>query len=82
MNDEAESSRAGQRYAPSASVSTTEHEDVLSDVDEEEQAARLRQRVSERRSEAKRKRIVFLDQLVRDLDNLVFLELITLYYLE
>jgi hypothetical protein len=40
------------------------------------------QRVQARRLDAKRKRVVFLDHLLRELDTLVFLELIALYHLE
>jgi hypothetical protein len=36
----------------------------------------------QRRLDAKRKRIGFLDALLRDLDALVFGELLALYYLE
>lgn len=84
MNDEAESSRASRRAA-----AAEEHEEEgLAEVeldsgdDGEEEAAEREKRVKERRVDAKRKRVVFLDHLLRELDTLVFLELITLYHLE
>ena len=81
MNDEAESSRAGRRRSSDA-VSDVERDDDIADVEQEEDIAQREQRVKERRLDAKRKRVVFLDHLLRELDTLVFMELITLYYLE
>lgn len=78
MNDEAESSRAGQRRSSAAALEAEhEHDDSIADL-----VAQQEQRAKERRLDAKRKRVVFLDHLLRELDTLVFLELITLYYLE
>jgi hypothetical protein len=85
MDDEAESSRAGQRHddeAPAPEHHDTELDDVLDAVDEEAEAAELQKELKERRVDAKRKRVKFLDHLLRELDTLVFLELITLYHLE
>ncbi|KAJ4357265.1 uncharacterized protein N0V89_001840 [Didymosphaeria variabile] len=81
MNDEAESSRAGLRRS-SIAASDTEHDDAIVDIDPEEEIAQREQRVKERRLDAKRKRVVFLDHLLRELDTLVFFELITLYHLD
>ncbi|KAL1612027.1 hypothetical protein SLS60_000250 [Paraconiothyrium brasiliense] len=82
MNDEAESSRAGLRRSSIAASDTEEHDDAIAAIDPEEELAQREQRVKERRLDAKRKRVVFLDHLLRELDTLVFLELITLYHLE
>jgi hypothetical protein len=83
MDDEAESSRAGQRHGDNdRSDHEAEHEDVIEEVDEEEEAAAREKVVKARRVDAKRKRVVFLDHLLRELDTLVFLELITLYHME
>ncbi|KAJ4293152.1 hypothetical protein N0V90_008434 [Kalmusia sp. IMI 367209] len=81
MNDEAESSRAGRRLDAS-STSDTEHDDDVADIDYDEQVAQREQRIKERRLDAKRKRVAFLDHLLRELDTLAFLELIALYHLD
>ncbi|KAF2110274.1 hypothetical protein BDV96DRAFT_615265 [Lophiotrema nucula] len=82
MNDEAESSRAGQRY--DADASNTDAEAASHDVvvDEEEAARAREQTVKERRVDAKRKRVLYLDHLLRELDGFVYLELITIYYVD
>ncbi|KAF2438659.1 DUF1746-domain-containing protein [Karstenula rhodostoma CBS 690.94] len=85
MNDEAESSRAGQRRSSIADPDTdNDNDDGIADMDHDhdEDIAQREQRVKERRLDAKRKRVVFLDHLLRELDTLVFLELITLYHLD
>ncbi|KAF2192117.1 DUF1746-domain-containing protein [Zopfia rhizophila CBS 207.26] len=79
MNDEAESSRAGLRYG-NDTISDTELEPTV--IDKEEDAARREETARERRVDAKRKRVVFLDHLLRELDILVFLELVTVYHLD
>lgn len=86
MSDEAESSRAGRRHG-TADAARADPDDVLAVVDDNndddlEDAAQRAQRAKERRVDAKRKRVIFLDHLLRELDTLVFLELITLYHLE
>ncbi|KAL5383544.1 hypothetical protein DPSP01_005938 [Paraphaeosphaeria sporulosa] len=81
MNDEAESSRAGQRRRSIADPDT-DNDDGIADIDLDEDIAQREQRMKERRLDAKRKRVVFLDHLLRELDTLVFLELITLYHLD
>lgn len=57
-------------------------EDQIEDVNvnPEEEARERKQRAKERRLDAKRKRVIFLDHLLRELDIVVFLEFITLYY--
>lgn len=81
MNDEAESSRATQRPEDSRSA-LAEPEDGIFEVDEGE-AQRLRdQLVKERRLDAKRKRIRMLNDLLRELDLMVYMQFITVYYLE
>lgn len=87
MDGEPESSRAGRRYgnnSPSSADANADAdpEDAMADIDEEEDAAQREQRAKERRLDAKRKRVTFLEHLLRELDTLVFLELITLYHLE
>ena len=85
MNDEAESSREGLRYAHASTsddYTDTDLDDAIDEIDEEEEARQREQLAKERRHDAKRKRIIFLEHLLRELDTLVFLELITLYYLE
>ena len=85
MNDEAESSRAGRRRSSVAdSDPDTDNDDNhgMAHVAFGEDAALREQRVKERRIDAKRKRVVFLDHLLRELDTLTFLELIALYHLE
>ena len=83
MNDEAESSRAGRRRSSLASYhAELDSDNALMESDAEEHSAVQQQRKKERRLDAKRKRVVFLDQLLRELDTLVFLELVALYYLE
>lgn len=82
MNDEAESSAAGLRHVnTSASDAHLEPQDSIVE-DTEEDARAYEQRVKDRRVDAKRKRVVFLDHLLRELDGLVWLELITTYHLE
>lgn len=83
MNAEAESSRAGRRRSSLASYHA-EHDsdDSPTESDAEEQGAIREQQKRERRLDAKRKRVVFLDHLLRELDTLVFLELVALYHLE
>jgi hypothetical protein len=82
MNDEGESSHAGLRHANDSSTSDADPELEYAVIDEEEEARKLEQRAKERRLDAKKKRVVFLDHLLRELDSLIFVELIALYYLE
>ncbi|KAF9735370.1 hypothetical protein PMIN02_001070 [Paraphaeosphaeria minitans] len=82
MNEEAESSRAGQCRSSIAEPDTDNDNDGTADIELDEDIAQREQRVKERRLDAKRKRVVFLDHLLRELDTLVFLELITLYHLD
>lgn len=83
MDDEAESSRAPQRHDDSApSLAALEAlEDAIARLDAAEEREREKQ-VQQRRMDAKRKRIQMLGELLRDLDMVVYLELITLYHLE
>jgi len=86
MDDEAESSRAGQRHGDDEASAPEHHDadpdDTLDEMDDEMEAAEQEKFLKERRVDAKRKRVKFLDHLLRELDTLVFLELITLYHLE
>jgi hypothetical protein len=82
MNDEGESSAAAQRHGDRS----PEHagaEDAMVDGSDEEEMQRLKdQLVKERRLDAKRKRIRMLNELLRELDLVVYMQLITVYYLE
>lgn len=78
MNNEAESSGAG----PSHVDTPSDDEDELDYDDVEEEARMQAQRMKERRLDAKRKRVLFLDKLLRELDSLMFVELVALYHLE
>lgn len=82
MNDdaEAESSRAHEhRHEHVAPDPDSTHEE---EVDERE-AQRLKDQLAkERRLDAKRKRIRMLNELLRELDLVVYMELITVYQLE
>lgn len=90
--EEAESSHAGQRRGNSSlGDADTDTEqgvdgnlvDVMDTVMDEEEEMRDRERlVKERRVDARRKRIRLLNDLLRDLDMVVYMELITLYYFE
>ena len=80
MNDEAESSRAPRRHDDSA-PQLAALEDALARLEAAE--AREREKAAQqRRLDAKRKRIQMLGELLRDLDMVVYLQLITLYHLE
>ncbi|XP_014559207.1 hypothetical protein COCVIDRAFT_35473 [Bipolaris victoriae FI3] len=83
MDDEAESSRAPQRHDDSApSLAALEAlEDAIARLDAAEEREREKQ-VQQRRMDAKRKRIQMLGELLRDLDMVVYVELITLYHLD
>lgn len=87
MSHAAESSAQASRRriddddaAVGPSSSTEDHEAEL--ALEQELESERRAHAHERRLDAKRKRIQLLDHLLRDLDALVYLELLTLYYLD
>ncbi|CAA9965311.1 hypothetical protein CFE70_008977 [Pyrenophora teres f. teres 0-1] len=80
MNDEAESSRAPQRH-DDALPELADLEDAIARLEEEEQREKEKQ-AKQTRLDAKRKRIQMLGELLRDLDMVVYLELITLYHLD
>ncbi|KAG9189520.1 hypothetical protein G6011_06388 [Alternaria panax] len=80
MNDEAEPSRAPQRPNDAASH-LADLEDALARFEEAEERDRAKA-VQQRRLDAKRKRIQMLGELLRNLDMVVYLELITLYHLD
>lgn len=80
MNDEAESSRATQRHDNTASH-LADLEDALARFEEAEEREKEKQ-IKQRKLDAKRKRIQMLGELLRELDMIVYLELITLYHLE
>jgi hypothetical protein len=81
MDDEAEPSGATQRQGES-SAEHADPEDAVADVDEEEELRLKKQSAKERSLDAKRKRIRMLNDLLRELDLIVYMELITVYYLE
>lgn len=78
MNDEAESSRAGLRRDDSS----PDRIDDIEDIDPEEVAREHANTVKERRLDAKRKRVRMLGDLLRELDLVVYMELLALYHLE
>ncbi|KAF3045700.1 hypothetical protein E8E12_011343 [Didymella heteroderae] len=78
MNDEAESSRAALRRDDSSPDRTDDAEDI----DAEEIAREHAKAVKERRLDAKRKRIRMLGDLLRELDLVVYMELLALYHLD
>lgn len=78
MNDEAESSRAARRH----DASSPDHIDYIVDIDPEEVARERAKDAKERRLDAKRKRIRMLGDLLRELDLVVYMELLALYHLE
>lgn len=78
MNDEAESSRAALRRDDSSPDRT----DDIEDIDPEEVAHERAKDAKERRLDAKRKRIRMLGDLLRELDLVVYMELLVLYHLE
>ncbi|KAL1796499.1 hypothetical protein ACET3X_005039 [Alternaria dauci] len=80
MNDEAESSRAPRRQDDAASH-LARLEDALARFEEAEQRDKEKA-AKQRRLDAKRKRIQMLGELLRDLDMVVYLQLITLYYFD
>jgi len=81
MNDEAESSRATQRHDNTAASHLADLEDALARFEEAEEREKQKQ-VKQRKLDAKRKRIQMLGELLRELDMIVYLELITLYHLD
>lgn len=83
MNDEAEaSSSSSRRRDGDQRAANPDPDDTYEEGDAEETARAQELTAKERRLDAKRKRIVLLDQLLKDLDSLAFVELITIYYLE
>jgi hypothetical protein len=78
MNDEAESSRAALRRDDSS----PDRSDDVEHIDPEEIAREHAKAVKERRLDAKRKRIRMLGDLLRELDLVVYMELLALYHLE
>ena len=78
MNDEGESSRAALRHDDSS----PDHLDGIADIDPEEVARERAKDARERRLDAKRKRIRMLGDLLRELDLVVYMELLALYHLE
>lgn len=81
MNDEGESSRAALRRNSHGSEDADPH-DMMVEVNDEEEAREKEKVIMERRLDAKRKRIRLLNELLRELDLAVYMELIALYYLE
>jgi hypothetical protein len=81
MNDEAESSGAAQRH-PDSSPELADAEDAITQIDDEEVQRLKEQLIKERRLDAKRKRIRMLNELLRELDLAVYMQLIAVYHLE
>ncbi|KAF2034329.1 DUF1746-domain-containing protein [Setomelanomma holmii] len=81
MNAEAESSGAAQRHGKSPHALAVPEDDIA-DIDEEEVQRLKDQLVKERRLDAKRKRIRMLNDLLRELDLVVYMELITIYHFD
>jgi hypothetical protein len=79
MNDEGESSAAAQRPRDSA-VAADAPVDALGDGEERQRLHA--QLAGERRLDAKRKRIRMLNELLRELDLLVYMQFMAEYYLE
>lgn len=85
MNDEGESSRAPQRHGNSPAEHVQPGDETLitmGEAEEAEDAREIEKLAKERRLDAKRKRIRMLNELLRDLDMVVYMELITLYHLD
>jgi hypothetical protein len=85
MNDEAESSGAAQRRLdgpPELADVEADTEDTIAQIDDEEVQRLKEQLVKERRLDAKRKRIRMLNELLRELDLTVYMQLIAVYHLE
>lgn len=83
MNDEAEASYASSgRHHGDHRAGNPDPDEIYEDEEREEMAKAQELTAKERRLDAKRKRIVLLDQLLKDLDSLAFVELVTIYYLE
>jgi hypothetical protein len=80
MNDEAESSGAVQRHGHASPEPGGPEDEVH--IDEEEVQRLKDQLVKERRLDAKRKRIRMLNELLRELDLVVYMQLITVYHFE
>ena len=78
MNDEAESSGAALRR----DGSSPDPIDDITDIDPEVVALERAKDAKERRLDAKRKRIRMLGDLLRELDLVVYMELLALYHLE
>ncbi|KAJ4990448.1 hypothetical protein SVAN01_04110 [Stagonosporopsis vannaccii] len=78
MNHEAESSRAALR----PDGSSPDHVDHVTYIDPEEVARERSKDAKERRLDAKRKRIRMLGDLLRELDLVVYMELLALYNLD
>jgi hypothetical protein len=85
MNDEAESSGAAQRRPdgpPELADVEADTEDAIAQIDDEEVQRLKEQLVKERRLDAKRKRIRMLNELLRELDLTVYMQLIAVYHFE
>lgn len=83
-DDEGESSRA--RHHGESSAAHADPDDGRGQADagpaDVEDEQEQRKWIKERRLDAKRKRIRMLNELLRELDMMVYMQLITLYYLE
>jgi hypothetical protein len=82
MNDAAESSAAAQRHDAASPPGLADSGDATAHVDDEEMQRLKEQLAKERRLDAKRKRIRMLNELLRELDLAVYMQLITVYYSE
>jgi hypothetical protein len=81
MDDEGESPGPAQRRRAD-SPERADADEAMGDSDAEERQRLGEQLARERRLDAKRKRIRMLNELLRELDLTVYMQLITVYYLE
>ncbi|KAL6703694.1 hypothetical protein ACN47E_009388 [Coniothyrium glycines] len=81
MNDEPESSRAALRPGD-GEYGGAHATEAPTSMDEEDEAREREKSMKERRLDARRKRIRMLNELLRDLDMVVYMELITVYHLD
>lgn len=70
------------RHDDNSPVVNIEGIEDIADIDPEAAAREFANHVKERRLDAKRKRIRMLGDLLRELDLVVYMELLALYHLE
>ncbi|KAF1914040.1 hypothetical protein BDU57DRAFT_331355 [Ampelomyces quisqualis] len=82
MNHQAAPSGAAQRRVDSPPELDDADDDAMPDMDAQEAPRLQDQWARERRLDAKRKRIRMLNELLRELDLVVYMQLITVYHLD